>query len=343
MCRGQTQVQVLMAERLDDRRTILGLRQLQAGDGDGPSTATRDCGAGTQGAGDSERLLVQCNALQIKCQELERLNSDMSSFVQTMSTALENKMREVDGLKQDRSLSYAIGRLPGHLPGCRNCAARDALIADLREEVADRSMGKKEIMQTLKVLEETEAKNAQLTRDVDQWHDKADLKDKQLLEQETSSSAANELRCRLQHELDDALASCKKLSETEEKLAAEQTRVKELQGKVRSLENDFTACQVLQQAKNAEIAELEQIIAKRAKEECVVDQLKTVSNELDEERHAHLELKQLSCKTDEEMRRKDAELLQARERGSTLEKHAEGLAADVERLFTCLQVLSLHV
>ena len=140
-------------------------------------------------------------------------------------------MREVDGLKQDRSLSYAIGRLPGHLPGCRNCAARDALIADLREEVADRSMGKKEIMQTLKVLEETEAKNAQLTRDVDQWHDKADLKDKQLLEQETSSSAANELRCRLQHELDDALASCKKLSETEEKLSAEQTRVKELQGK----------------------------------------------------------------------------------------------------------------
>jgi hypothetical protein len=342
-------VQVLMAERLDDRRTILELRRAGGpqrqlpGDCDGPATATRDYGAGTQGAGDSERLHMQCKALQIKCVELERLNSDMSTFVQTLSTALEIKMREIDELKQDRSLSYAIGRLPGHLPGCRSCAARDALIDDLREEVAGRSKGKKELMPMQKVLEETEAKNMQLTRDIDQWREKADLRGKQLSDLESSSSAAKELHSRLQHELDNALASCKKLSETEDRLAAEQTRVKELQGKVRSLQNDFTACQVLQQAKNAEISELEQIIAKRGKDECVVDQLKTVSNELDKERHAHLELKQLFCNADEEMRRKDAELLQARERGSTLEKHAEALAADVERLFACLQVPSLNI
>ena len=52
-----------------------------------------------------------------RCRELEALNADMEDCVRSLSTALLVREREIDSLKQDHALSFAVGRLPGHLPG----------------------------------------------------------------------------------------------------------------------------------------------------------------------------------------------------------------------------------
>lgn len=348
-------VQVLLAERLDDRRTITELRKREfaAGQPSGwacsgrpstnapsqtsPATSPDDAvDIGRSADADVHmRLIVQCEALSIKCRELEALNSDMSTFVQTLNTALEDKAREIDGLKQDRKLSFAVGRLPGHLPGCRSCAARDALIADLREEVSDRAKDKEDRRKTQKLLEVSEAKCDNLQRELEQWCKTAELSGRQLLESESALTARNEQYTCL---LDEVGAARKGFSDSEERLAAEQTRVKELQGKVRSLENDFAASQVLLNAKNAEIAELESVIEKEKRHGSFEIQLSLATEELDRERRGHIELREHIDKTNEVLRQKEEELRQAREQVSTLDKHADALAADVERLYTSLQV-----
>jgi hypothetical protein len=88
---------------------------------------------------------AQCEALQIKCRELEALNADMEDCICSLSTTLQAKEHDIDRLKQDHALSYAVGRLPGHLPGCRSCAARDALIWDLRQELSESKQCKQEL------------------------------------------------------------------------------------------------------------------------------------------------------------------------------------------------------
>ena len=119
-------VQVLLAERLDDRRTITELRKREfaAGQPSGwacsgrpstnapsqtsPATSPDDAvDIGRSADADVHmRLIVQCEALSIKCRELEALNSDMSTFVQTLNTALEDKAREWD---RECFLAFEIG------------------------------------------------------------------------------------------------------------------------------------------------------------------------------------------------------------------------------------------
>lgn len=352
------QVQVLLAERLDDRRTITELRKAAHTHAAGQAArwaligepSTTNAASQTRPSGKSDeatdvgcrtddgaymKLQVQCEALSIKCQELETLNSDMSTFVQTLNTALEDQAREIDGLKQDRKLSFAVGRLPGHLPGCRSCAARDALIADLRKDELDQAKCNEERKRAQKLLEESKARCDDLQRELTEWREKAERMGKQLLENESALTSRNQVSTSLQDEAD---AARKALSDSEERLAAENTRVKELQGKVRSLENDFAAIQVLLNAKNAEIAELESMIEKQKQDARFERQLSAMSEELNKERCDHLELKRQVLKSDEDLRQKDGELREAREQLLKMGNHAEVLAADVERLCASLQV-----
>ena len=126
----------------------------------------REEGAPENGRAEQWALQAQCEALQIKCRELEALNSDMEDCIRSLSATLQAKEHYIDRLKQDHALSYAVGRLPGHLPGCRSCAARDALIWDLRQELSESKQCKQE-------LAKIKAEAAQSTAEREQLHDTA--------------------------------------------------------------------------------------------------------------------------------------------------------------------------
>ena len=126
----------------------------------------REEGAPENGRAEQWALQAQCEALQIKCRELEALNSDMEDCIRSLSATLQAKEHYIDRLKQDHALSYAVGRLPGHIPGCRSCAARDALIWDLRQELSESKQCKQE-------LAKIKAEAAQSTAEREQLHDTA--------------------------------------------------------------------------------------------------------------------------------------------------------------------------
>jgi len=41
----------------------------------------------------------------------------MQDYIHTLNVALQARQREIEQLKQDHAMYFAVGRLPGHLPG----------------------------------------------------------------------------------------------------------------------------------------------------------------------------------------------------------------------------------
>ena len=186
----------------------------------------------------------QCEALRTKCEDLEALNTDMQAHVQKLTGMLQARELEIEKLKENHALSFAVGRLPGHLPGCRSCAARDALINDLRQEVSRTREYSRELQRTQEQLNEVKDARRALTEDLAKCRaqaSQADLQQREhesrLAEQLKANELLNKMNINLQQDEADYLKEhARILAEKESMLAAAHHRERLILQKLKILE-----------------------------------------------------------------------------------------------------------
>ena len=296
---------------------------------------------------------MECEALRVKCGELEALNADMEAHLQNLTSLLQARAREIQTLKDNHALCFAVGRLPGHIPGCRSCAARDALIGDLRHELAHRPC-KQDLERAQTLCDETEAARMSLARELDmcrkevvqQMEEVVRLKEAAQPEQTSAGEAPFEAK-RLQrweqlseHQSRNLMAQALLPEEHNNEVLIEQT----LQ------DGQKAFVQVQTASEGGKIQGVAHRACVQAKCKVLLAQGQSLALRLhadllelrEDVKLLHLELEreimfQTKSSQGKDVERYQQQLQEECERTLTLEKHAEALAADVKRLRQHLQ------
>ena len=296
---------------------------------------------------------MECEALRVKCGELEALNADMEAHLQNLTSLLQARAREIQTLKDNHALCFAVGRLPGHIPGCRSCAARDALIGDLRHELAHRPC-KQDLERAQTLCDETEAARMSLARELDmcrkevvqQMEEVVRLKEAAQPEQTSAGEAPFEAK-RLQrweqlseHQSRNMMAQALLPEEHNNEVLIEQT----LQ------DGQKAFVQVQTASEGGKIQGVAHRACVQAKCKVLLAQGQSLALRLhadllelrEDVKLLHLELEreimfQTKSSQGKDVERYQRQLQEECERTLTLEKHAEALAADVKRLRQHLQ------
>ena len=296
---------------------------------------------------------MECEALRVKCGELEALNADMEAHLQNLTSLLQARAREIQTLKDNHALCFAVGRLPGHIPGCRSCAARDALIGDLRHQLAHRPC-KQDLERAQTLCDETEAARMSLARELDmcrkevvqQMEEVVRLKEAAQPEQTSAGEAPFEAK-RLQrweqlseHQSRNMMAQALLPEEHNNEVLIEQT----LQ------DGQKAFVQVQTASEDGKIQGVAHRACVQAKCKVLLAQGQSLALRLhadllelrEDVKLLHLELEreimfQTKSSQGKDVERYQRQLQEECERTLTLEKHAEALAADVKRLRQHLQ------
>ena len=296
---------------------------------------------------------MECEALRVKCGELEALNADMEAHLQNLTSLLQARAREIQTLKDNHALCFAVGRLPGHIPGCRSCAARDALIGDLRHELAHRPC-KQDLERAQTLCDETEAARMSLARELDmcrkevvqQMEEVVRLKEAAQPEQTSAGEAPFEAK-RLQrweqlseHQGRNLMAQALLPEEHNNEVLIEQT----LQ------DGQKAFVQVQTASEGGKIQGVAHRACVQAKCKVLLAQGQSLALRLhadllelrEDVKLLHVELEreimfQTKSSQGKDVERYQRQLQEECERTLTLEKHAEALAADVKRLRQHLQ------